>query len=115
MEKGLEMKFIIAGIAGLLLGILAGFAGKAAFLLIAAAILVYAVYKYYKIRKGEEIKPYQLIHQIQYTAFGGVACVIAYTVISHRFILGIFVCFTLVLLAAALIHAIRTDVLAMDN
>ncbi len=108
-------KYILAGIAGMIIGVILGFIGGYAFLALVIIIIGLTAYKYYKVKKGETIEPYSLIERIQYTAVGTIIAVIFYSLIAVQYLIGIFLCVGIVLLAAALIHAIRTDVLAMDN
>ncbi|WP_316557831.1 hypothetical protein [Methanimicrococcus hongohii] len=115
LDKEMTKKMIIAGVIGAIIGIIAGFAGTIAFIVLALAVFIIIGYTYYQIRKGEIIEPYSLIEKIQYTAVGAIVGVIFYSFVAFQFILGIFLCIGIVLLALALIHAIRTDVLALDN
>lgn len=114
-DKEMTKKYIIAGIAGMLVGIVLGFIGAYAFLALTVVVIGFTAYKYYRAKKGETIEPYGLIEKIQYTAVGAMIAVIFYSLIAAQYLIGIFLCVGIVLLAAALIHAIRTDVLAMDN
>ncbi|WNY28661.1 hypothetical protein MmiEs2_08640 [Methanimicrococcus stummii] len=115
IEKETARKAAIAGVAGMAVGIVMGLAGGIAFIVLVCAIIVLLAYQYYKIKKGETIEPYGLIEKIQYVALGVIVAVIFYSIITWQILVGVFICIGTALLAAALIHAIRTDVLAMDN
>ncbi|MBZ3935622.1 hypothetical protein LJX78_06570 [Methanimicrococcus blatticola] len=115
MDKEMTKKYLIAGIAGMIVGIILGFVGGYAFLALVIIIVGLTAYKYYRVKNGEIIEPYGLIEKIQYTAVGVIVAVIFYSLIAVQYLVGIFLCVGIILLAAALIHAIRTDVLAMDN
>lgn len=115
MDKEMTKKYIISGIAGMIVGIVLGFVGKYAFLVLVIIVIGLTAHRYYKIKKGETIEPYGLIENIQCTAVGVIVAVIFYSLIAVQYLVGIFLCVGTILLAAALIHAIRTDVLALDN
>lgn len=102
-------------IAGALIGLFVGLLKTIAFIIIVLIAAIFAAYKYYKIKKGAEIEPYSLMEKIKYTAGGSISAVIVFALVAEQYLVGIFLCFGIFLMAYALIHAVRTDVLAMDN
>ncbi|MDL2261124.1 hypothetical protein LJC08_02685 [Methanimicrococcus sp. OttesenSCG-928-J09] len=115
IKKSDLKKWIPVIIAGALIGLFAGLLKTIAFVIIVLVVAVLAAYKYYKIKKGEEIEPYGLMEKIKYAAGGSICAVIVFALVAGHYLVGVFLCFGISLMAYALIHAVRTDVLAMDN
>lgn len=115
MDSKEIIKWAFVFILGLIAGLLLGFGGIFGLGVIAVAAIAVAGYKYYKISKGEEIHPYKLMEQVKQFSIAAIVAVIIYTMRTGQILIGILICIAIALIALALIHAIRTDVLAMDN
>lgn len=115
INKRFIQKAIIAAAAGTIIGTVTGIVGAAAFAVLGAVLLILAGVVYVQVKKGREIEPYRLMENIRQASVGAGAGVVFYGLITSRFVLAVFLCAGIALLACALIHAVRTDVLAMEN
>lgn len=115
INKSDVQKWGLIIITGSFVGFFTGLLESIAFFIIVFIVSVFAAYKYYKVKKGDEIKPYSLMDQIKYAAGGIISAIAVYSLFVEQYLVGIFLCFGFFFLAYALIHFIRTDVLAMDN
>ena len=106
-----KIKWILILIAGCLIGIL----GVYVILALVFIAIIGTIYEYIKARKGNEINPYTLMEKIKYFSAILAVSVFVSSIFSGKIIVGALIGIGAILLAATLIHAIRTDVLALDE
>jgi len=105
------LKWILVLIAG-------GFLGVFGIYTILAGVFVAVlgtVIEYIKVMKGREINPYQLMEKIKYASVILATSVFVYATLAERYIIGGLIGIGILLLAATLIHTIRTDVLVLNE
>jgi hypothetical protein len=73
------------------------------------------VIEYIKVMKGSELNPYQLMEKIKYASVILATSVFVYSTLAERYIIGGLIGIGILLLAATLIHTIRTDVLVLNE
>ena len=90
-------------------------AGVVAGAIVVIPALILAGYYFYKVKKGEEINPLMLIERVKHVTLCLVALVLVCALIVQHIGIGILISIVAALISIAVIHAIRTDVMAMEN
>jgi hypothetical protein len=106
-----KVKWILILAAGCLIGIL----GVYVILALVFIAILGTIFEFIKAKKGNEINPYTLMEKIKYFSVILAVAVFVSSIIGGRPVVGCLIGIGAILLAATLIHAIRTDVLALDE